>query len=131
MPLAGPLISVSSIRFFFYYDILRGTSPFPSPCELFTASFSIVAGWTLTYGAYVDKRQSLGAATLAIGAGVLIYAFIAGPSLVFMALPAAFSAMPLGAFFGGLFFVLLAIAALTSAVSLLEVPVSFAMDRWG
>lgn len=111
-------------------------------------SLSLGMGILLTYGAYVDKRQSLGAATLAIGAGDLIYAFIAGliifpttasfgiqpdagPSLVFIALPAAFSAMPLGAFFGGLFFVLLAIAALTSAVSLLEVPVSYVMDRWG
>ncbi|MDU2243833.1 MAG: sodium-dependent transporter, partial [Paenibacillus sp.] len=88
------------------------------------------------------------AATLAIGAGDLIYAFIAGliifpttasfgleadagPSLVFIALPAAFSAMPFGAFFGGLFFILLAIAALTSAVSLLEVPITYVMDRWG
>ncbi|EOS54970.1 NSS family neurotransmitter:Na+ symporter [Paenibacillus barengoltzii G22] len=111
-------------------------------------SLSLGMGILLTYGAYVDKRQSLGAATLAIGAGDLIYAFIAGliifpttasfglesnagPSLVFIALPAAFSAMPFGAFFGGLFFVLLAIAALTSAVSLLEVPVTFVMDRWG
>ncbi|WP_334075041.1 sodium-dependent transporter [Paenibacillus sp. A14] len=111
-------------------------------------SLSLGMGILLTYGAYVDKRQSLGTATLAIGAGDLIYAFIAGliifpttasfgiepdagPSLVFIALPAAFSAMPLGAFFGGLFFVLLAIAALTSAVSLLEVPVSYVMDRWG
>ncbi|MGZ7442386.1 sodium-dependent transporter [Paenibacillus sp. TH7-28] len=111
-------------------------------------SLSLGMGILLTYGAYVDKRQSLGTATLAIGAGDLIYAFIAGliifpttasfgiepdagPSLVFIALPAAFSAMPLGAFFGGLFFVLLAIAALTSSVSLLEVPVSYVMDRWG
>jgi len=111
-------------------------------------SLSLGMGILLTYGAYVDKRQSLGTATIAIGAGDLIYAFVAGliifpttasfgiasdsgPSLVFIALPAAFSAMPFGAFFGGIFFVLLAIAALTSAVSLLEVPVSFAMDRWG
>ena len=48
-----------------------------------------------------------------------------------MALPAAFSAMPLGWLFGGLFFTLLAIAALTSCVSLLEVPIAFAIDRWG
>ncbi|MGG3455127.1 sodium-dependent transporter [Paenibacillus rhizolycopersici] len=111
-------------------------------------SLSLGMGILLTYGAYVDKRQSLGPATLAIGAGDLIYAFIAGliifpttasfglesdagPSLVFIALPAAFSAMPLGAFFGGLFFILLAIAALTSSVSLLEVPVTYVMDRWG
>ncbi|AWB44557.1 sodium-dependent transporter [Paenibacillus sp. CAA11] len=110
-------------------------------------SLSLGMGILITYGAYVDKRQSLGTATLAIGAGDLIYALIAGliifpttfsfgidqaqgPSLVFVALPAAFSAMPFGTIFGGLFFVLLAIAALTSAVSLLEVPVSFAMERW-
>ncbi|SMF64524.1 neurotransmitter:Na+ symporter, NSS family [Paenibacillus uliginis N3/975] len=111
-------------------------------------SLSLGMGILLTYGAYVDKRQSLGTATLAIGAGDLIYAFIAGliifpttasfgiepdagPSLVFIALPAAFSAMPFGTFFGGLFFVLLSFAALTSTVSLLEVPVSYAMERWG
>ncbi|MBX4151350.1 sodium-dependent transporter [Paenibacillus sp. FSL W7-1279] len=110
-------------------------------------SLSLGMGILLTYGAYVDKRQSLGPATLAIGAGDLIYAFIAGliifpttasfgiepnagPSLVFIALPAAFSAMPLGSFFGGLFFILLAIAALTSSVSLMEVPTSYVMDRW-
>lgn len=38
--------------------------------------------------------------------------------------------MPLGFLFGGLFFLLLAIAALTSAVSILEVPVAYAMERW-
>lgn len=110
-------------------------------------SLSLGMGILLTYGSYVRKEQSLGSATLAIGVGDLIYAFIAGliifpttfsfgiapdqgPSLVFIALPAAFSAMPWGGFFGGLFFILLAIAALTSAVSLLEVPVSYTMERF-
>lgn len=110
-------------------------------------SLSLGMGTMLTYGSYVKKRQSLGAATLAIGGGDLLYALIAGliifpttfsfgidpaqgPGLVFIALPAAFSAMPLGTVFGGLFFILLAIAALTSAVSLLEVPVSYAIERW-
>ncbi|PQP84267.1 sodium-dependent transporter [Paenibacillus sp. PCH8] len=109
-------------------------------------SLSLGMGILVTYGSYVDKNQSLGAATVAVGAGDLIYAFIAGliifpttfsfgiapdqgPSLIFVALPAAFSAMPLGFLFGGLFFVLLAIAALTSAVSLLEVPVKYFMER--
>lgn len=49
------------------------------------------------------------------------------PALVFMVLPGAFAAMPFGTIFGGLFFALLAIAALTSTVSLLEVPVAYAM----
>nr|WP_255298318.1 sodium-dependent transporter [Brevibacillus dissolubilis] len=110
-------------------------------------SLSLGMGAMLTYGAYVRPEQSLGKATLAIGAGDLLYAFIAGliifptafsygiePSqgagLVFMALPAAFAAMPFGNLFGFLFFILLAIAALTSMVSLLEVPVAYAMNRW-
>lgn len=136
------------VAFFLHPDFSK-LSPESALVALGHAFFSLSLGMgiLLTYGAYVDKRQSLGTATLAIGAGDLIYAFVAGliifpttasfgiapdsgPSLVFMALPAAFSAMPFGAFFGGLFFILLAIAALTSAVSLLEVPVSFTMDRW-
>lgn len=109
-------------------------------------SLSLGMGIMITYGAYVDRRQSLGGAMLAVGGGDLIYAFIAGmiifpttfsfginpaqgPSLVFIALPVAFSAMPFGAFFGGLFFVLLAVAALGSMVSLLEVPVAYVMER--
>lgn len=110
-------------------------------------SLSLGMGCMLTYGAYVEKEQSLGKATVAIGVGDLGYAFIAGliifptvfsyglepqkgVGLAFMALPAAFSQMPLGALFGGLFFLLLAIAALTSAVSILEVPVAYAMNTW-
>ncbi|NIK79454.1 NSS family neurotransmitter:Na+ symporter [Paenibacillus castaneae] len=110
-------------------------------------SLSLGMGTMMTYGAYVDKRQSLGLATLAVGGGDLIYAFLAGliifpttfvfgleasqgPGLVFVALPAAFSAMPFGSLFGGLFFVLLAFAALTSTVSLLEVPVAFVREAF-
>ncbi|WP_068776700.1 sodium-dependent transporter [Paenibacillus sp. FJAT-26967] len=110
-------------------------------------SMSVGMGVMITYGSYVQKEQSLGKATVAVTGGNLLYAIIAGlivfpttfsfglepaqgPGLVFVVLPAAFSAMPLGAAFGGLFFVLLAIAAFTSILSLLEVPVAFAMDRW-
>jgi len=110
-------------------------------------SLSLGMGCMMTYGSYVNKKQSLGSATWAIGSGDLLYAFIAGliifptvfafgmepgegVGLAFMALPAAFSQMPLGFLFGGLFFLLLAIAALTSAVSILEVPVAYAMERW-
>ncbi|WP_336774812.1 sodium-dependent transporter [Paenibacillus sp. MMO-58] len=111
-------------------------------------SLSLGMGTMITYGAYVDKRQSLGAGTMAIGLGDLLYAFLAGliifptsfafgiepgqgPGLVFVALPAAFAAMPLGSLFGGLFFILLAVASLTSTVGLLEVPVAFIRERYG
>ncbi|MBH5319820.1 sodium-dependent transporter [Paenibacillus sp. GSMTC-2017] len=111
-------------------------------------SMSLGMGTMITYGAYVQKSQSLGGATVAVGLGNVLYALLAGliifptifvygiepsegPGLVFIALPAAFSAMPLGAIFGGLFFVLLAFAAITSAISVLEVSVAFAMDYFG
>ncbi|GLX70075.1 sodium-dependent transporter [Paenibacillus glycanilyticus] len=111
-------------------------------------SLSLGMGTMITYGAYVDKRQSLGVGTMAIGLGDLLYALLAGliifptsfafgiepgqgPGLVFVALPAAFAAMPFGSLFGGLFFVLLAFAALTSTVGLLEVPVAFVRERFG
>ena len=41
-------------------------------------SLSLGMGCMMTYGSYVNKKQSLGAATWAIGFGDLLYAFIAG-----------------------------------------------------
>lgn len=110
-------------------------------------SLSLGMGIMVTYGAYVQKSQSIGTATFAVGLGNVLYALLAGliifptiftfgieptqgPGLVFVALPAAFSAMPLGALFGGLFFVLLSFAAITSAVSILEVPVAYATETF-
>ncbi|GKU77677.1 sodium-dependent transporter [Paenibacillus sp. L3-i20] len=110
-------------------------------------SMSLGMGTMVTYGAYVEKNQSLGTATVAVGVGNVLYALLAGliifptifvfgiaptegAGLVFVALPAAFSAMPFGALFGGLFFVLLAFAAITSAVSVLEVSVAFVRDQF-
>ena len=111
-------------------------------------SLSLGMGTMIIYGSYVNKKQSLTTAAAAVCGGDLLYALLAGliifptifaygiapsegPGLVFMALPAAFEAMPFGEIFGGLFFVLLAIAALTSAISLVEVPVAYSMENWG
>ena len=53
----------------------------------------------------------------------------AGPGLTFVTLPVVFSQMPAGAIFGFVFFALLFVAALTSAVSLLEVVVTYLVDE--
>jgi NSS family neurotransmitter:Na+ symporter len=45
-------------------------------------------------------------------------------------MPQVFAQMPFGRAFGAAFFGLLAAAALTSAISLLEVVVAFLMERW-
>jgi NSS family neurotransmitter:Na+ symporter len=55
----------------------------------------------------------------------------AGPGLVFISMPLAFAEMgSAGILLGAVFFLLLAIAALTSAISLLEVAASYFIDRW-
>jgi NSS family neurotransmitter:Na+ symporter len=52
-----------------------------------------------------------------------------GPGLVFNTLPLAFDKMPFGTLIGTLFFVLLAFAAITSAISLLEPPVAWLVEN--
>jgi NSS family neurotransmitter:Na+ symporter len=102
----------------------------------------------ITYGSYLNKednicdssRMVIGLDTMvAILAGLAIFPAVfafgfepnSGPGLAFITLPAVFASMPLGAFFGFLFFLLLSIAALTSTISLLEPSVSYLIDEKG
>lgn len=112
-------------------------------------SLSVGVGTMITYGSYLGPasgslpRSTLWIATIDCGvaflAGALIFAAVfayghdpaAGPSLSFITLPTVFHAMPGGVFFAIAFFALLAVAALTSAVSLLEVPVAYLVDERG
>jgi len=111
-------------------------------------SLSIGMGAMITYGSYLNKKENLGKSALwvssldslvAVLAGLLIlpavFAFgfdpAAGPGLTFITLPAVFAQMPAGTFFGILFFLLLTVAALTSAVSLLQPIVAYFGDEKG
>jgi len=102
----------------------------------------------MVYGSYVPKNVSLTRASLiiavadtlvAILAGLMIFPIVfangldpaSGPGLIFKTLPTAFAAMPGGALFGTLFFVLLAFAAVTSSISIIEPIVAYGRDRWG
>ncbi|HRJ30193.1 MAG TPA: sodium-dependent transporter [Cyclobacteriaceae bacterium] len=111
-------------------------------------SLSLGMGALITYGSYVDKNQNVlkSAATItvldiavAFLAGLLIFPLVfsqgqspeQGPALVFVVLPGIFQAMGpvLGKLVGGGFFLLLCFAALTSTISLLEVPVAYFVDE--
>ena len=109
-------------------------------------TLSLGMGAIITYGSYLSKKdevpnsaiQIIGADTgIAILAGIAIFPAVfalgfepgAGPGLVFVTLPAVFAEMPAGGLFGFLFFLLLTIAALTSAISLLEVVVAYFVDE--
>lgn len=109
-------------------------------------SLSLGMGAIMTYGSYLADDNdipnsailiSVADLSIAILAGLIIipavfafgFAPEAGPPLIFITLPAVFGSMPAGNFVGALFFLLLTIAALTSAISLLEVPVSYVIDE--
>jgi len=111
-------------------------------------SISVAMGLIMTYGAYVPKGVSLtksalviaGADTLvAILAGLMIFPLVfangldpaSGPGLIFRTLPTAFASMSGGVVFGVLFFLLLAFAAVTSIIAIIEPIVAYAEDRWG
>jgi NSS family neurotransmitter:Na+ symporter len=113
------------------------------------AFFKLSAGMgtMITYGSYFRDDQNIPATALrvmsadlfvsllagiAIFPAVFAFGFIpeAGPSLVFITIPTVFANMPFGHFFMVLFFVLTSIAALGAMLSLLEVPVSVASERF-
>jgi NSS family neurotransmitter:Na+ symporter len=111
-------------------------------------SLSLGMGAMITYGSYFPKTENLpfaGASVaffdtmIAVLAGLIIFPALfavgvqpdAGPSLVFIVLPTIFDQLPAGGLFGIAFYFLLAIAALTSTISLLEVVVSYFVDERG
>jgi NSS family neurotransmitter:Na+ symporter len=111
-------------------------------------SMSLGMGAMITFGSYFPKNDSLPFAAVAVAladmciamlAGLVIFPALfsagmdpqAGPGLVFVVLPTIFANMPLGGLFAILFFACLAIAALTSTISLLEVVVAYFVDEWG
>jgi NSS family neurotransmitter:Na+ symporter len=119
-------------------------------------SMSLGVGTMLVYGSYIREDENLPtvgalvtltdtsvaflagllvlpAMFVAQNLGVSIYAesgnLIAGPDLIFQVLPALFEGMgATGVFVGLAFFVLMSIAAVTSSISMLEVPVSYAVE---
>jgi NSS family neurotransmitter:Na+ symporter len=111
-------------------------------------SLSVGGGYLITYGSYLPGNISIPRACITIclmDAGVAMMAGLAifpivlsygfptdgGPGLMFQSLPLAFGDMPLGQLLGALFFLLLALAAFTSTVSMLEPMVAWLSEHRG
>ncbi|OHZ00099.1 MULTISPECIES: sodium-dependent transporter [Salinicola] len=111
-------------------------------------TLSLASGAILTYGAYLPAGQSIGRTTLmvaicdtlvALMAGLAIFPVIfangmdpaSGPGLIFMSLPLAFQQMPLGGVIETIFFLMLTVAALTSAISMIEATVAWLNESHG
>ena len=111
---------------------------------LFTLSIGM--GALLTYGSYIKEDKSIAKTTytiifsdtlFALLAGVMIFPAIfsfglepnCGAGLVFVTLPYIFSQIPFGNIISIAFFLLLLAAAITSGISILEVPVATISER--
>lgn len=122
-------------------------------------SLSLGVGTMLIYGSYISRRENLptigslvalldvGIAVLAgllilpamyvaLENGVQIYdeqgGLIAGPGLIISVLPSLFATMgSVGLLVALAFFALMTIASLTSSISMLEVPVAYAVENHG
>ncbi len=111
-------------------------------------TLSLGMGALITYGSYLRQDDDIVAASgiisgldtaVALMACMIMFPIVfsaggeasAGPGLVFVSMPLAFIQMPGGYILGIMFFVLLLFAALTSAISLLEVVAATIIDKFG
>ena len=109
-------------------------------------TLSLGMGAMLTYGSYLRREDDIMAASITISALDTLIALVASlvlfpiifsfgmkpgkeVGLVFISIPIALSQMPGGTFLSILFFGLLVFAALTSAISMLEVTTSYLIDE--
>ncbi|MEX2465506.1 MAG: sodium-dependent transporter [Gemmatimonadota bacterium] len=116
-------------------------------------TLSLGMGAMITYGSYLDRHQSVVKASavivtldtvIALVASIIMFSVIftvAGMTeqvsgstvgMLFISLPQLFyTVVPFGTLLGPLFYVLVALAALTSTISLLEVVASYVIDEHG
>lgn len=109
-------------------------------------SLSLGMGVVMVYGSYLQRSVSIARTSLYIAiadtlagllVGVTIFSLVfahqlepsAGPGLIFQTLPLAFGQMWGGQVIGTLFFILVAFAAWTSSISLLEPAVSWLTEN--
>lgn len=110
-------------------------------------SLSIGMGTLITYASYFPADTNLQKTSIqvtlldtlvAILAGIMIFPAVfsfgiaptSGPELVFITLPNVFTQLPFGWLWSAIFFLLLALAALTSTISLHEVATAYLHEEY-
>lgn len=110
-------------------------------------TLSVGMGVMITYSSYVTKQDNLPRSkamitvidtSIAIIAGIAIFPAVftygiapsEGPSLVFLTLPNVFAQIPGGYFIAIAFFAMLTIAAITSAMSIMEMMTAYLIEEF-
>ena len=114
---------------------------------LFT--LSVGAGTMVTYASYLGEDRSLPAdsaviavfnTTVGVIAGLVVFPLLfaqglpigeSGPGALFVSLATAFSTLPAGRYVAVVFFGVMTLAALSSSISMLELPVAYLVDEHG
>lgn len=136
------------LKFLFKPDFSKvtGTTVLEALGQAFFSS-SIGIGTILTYASYVNKQENMVATSFLTSLSNVVFALIAGvaimpavfafglspeegPGLAFTTLPQVFAQLPGGALIAILFFFMMLVAALTSSISLLEVPVTYLVEEF-
>ena len=115
-------------------------------------SLSLASGIMVTFGAYLRKSESIESSVkqielfdlgVAFLSGLIVMSAVfavsggessavtAGPGLIFETLPEVFAALPFGDIIGAVFFILVFFAALSSAISMMEVNVANLIQYFG
>jgi NSS family neurotransmitter:Na+ symporter len=144
----GEILTSARFMFSFNMDDLSWNSALIALGHAFF-TLSIGMGAIMAYGAYMPSTQSIGKTVIAVAfldvmvgllAGVAIFAFVfatpgikpsSGPGLMYVTLPVAFGAMPMGTLVGSAFFGMVVLAAWSSTMSLLEPGVAYLHERFG
>lgn len=135
-------------RFFLTPDFKQAFSPE----TLFTAagqaffSLSVGMGCMVTYASYFNEKTNLIGTSMSVSlltlfvatlAGLVIFPAVfsaglqptEGPSLIFITLPEIFKDMPLATVWSAIFFILIALAAITSTISFHEVITAYLAEE--
>ena len=138
---------IDGLKFLFYpkfEDLTPHSIVLALGHSFFTLSLGM--GTMVAYGSYINKKQDLLVSSIwiifldtfiALIAGIAIFTTVfatgsnpaSGPGLIFTVLPTVFNQLIGGQLWSTLFFLLLFMAALTSAISLLEVVTAYFVDE--
>ena len=135
-----------AFMFRFDWDALTDRALFEALGHAFF-TLSIGMGAIMAYGAYVPSSVSITNTVVTIAvldtvvalvAGLAIFPIVfanglepgQGPGLLFVTVPLAFGQLPLGALFGAVFFILVSLAAITSAISLTEPALAYLVEEY-
>lgn len=111
-------------------------------------TLSIGMGVMMTYGSYLSRKESIGQTVACVGVmdtllalvvGMVIFPILmsvsmepaSGPSLLFITMPVAFGQLHAGQVLSVLFFLLVGVAAVTSAIALMEPMTAWVEQQFG